>query len=249
LLRLLRSLPNDESNELPQRLRANTNSRGRISSSSSSSLLRSQDTSSLGLPRAISNPLTFLQPSQNSLGFELMIRHPIAYPALLPIESAYSDPPGHGRPFRGRTQSAISSESKQSMNERRISPLCSSTSDSAPGVLQLTETSTEAREPAAGSTQVTDSLKPSPYCDDRLDQINIRASTEVPISDGFAACVTSLYLETDHPLLGFFDDNLFLDDFVSNKPNFCSRFLVNALMSWACVRIAFQSWLGPFAQG
>jgi hypothetical protein len=57
----------------------------------------------------------------------------------------------------------------------------------------------------------------------------------VPVTNQAAARVLSLYLVTDHYILGFFDVDLFLDDLVSGNERFCSPLLVNALLSWACV--------------
>ncbi|PFH61554.1 hypothetical protein XA68_16977 [Ophiocordyceps unilateralis] len=71
-------------------------------------------------------------------------------------------------------------------------------------------------------------------CDDRLHFLNIRHWTPVPIPNGVAARAISLYLETDHPLLGNFDPDLFLADLTSAKTDYCSSVLVNALLYWAC---------------
>ncbi|KAI3573878.1 hypothetical protein IWW34DRAFT_129796 [Fusarium oxysporum f. sp. albedinis] len=39
-------------------------------------------------------------------------------------------------------------------------------------------------------------------CDERLEELNMSFWTSVSISNGMAAQIISLYLETDHPLLG-----------------------------------------------
>jgi hypothetical protein len=70
--------------------------------------------------------------------------------------------------------------------------------------------------------------------------MEIGAWTAVPVTNSFAASIISLYLETDHPLLGFFDADLFLDALVSKERYFCSKLLVNALLSWASVSISRQ---------
>ncbi|KAL6805193.1 N-terminal fungal transcription regulatory domain-containing protein [Trichoderma sp. SZMC 28012] len=75
---------------------------------------------------------------------------------------------------------------------------------------------------------------PTSLCDSRLFQLNISHWTNVPISNEVAARAISLYLETDHPLLGFFDPNLFVSDLVNLKHDYCSPMLVNALLYWAC---------------
>jgi hypothetical protein len=59
--------------------------------------------------------------------------------------------------------------------------------------------------------------------------------SSVPISDDIAAKIISLYLETDHPLLGTFDPDLFVDDLVNCRLRYCSPLLVSALMYRGCV--------------
>ncbi|KAL7787130.1 N-terminal fungal transcription regulatory domain-containing protein [Trichoderma ceciliae] len=79
-----------------------------------------------------------------------------------------------------------------------------------------------------------------PLCDSRLAKLDISRWTNVPISNEHAAHTISLYLETDHPLLGFFDPNLFVSDLVMGNTAYCSAMLVNALLYWACMNSAAQ---------
>ena len=76
---------------------------------------------------------------------------------------------------------------------------------------------------------------PSRLCDSRLHQLDIRYWTDVRIENDMAAKCISLYLETDHPLLGHFDPDLFISDLISKRSLYCSSLLVNALMYWASV--------------
>lgn len=55
------------------------------------------------------------------------------------------------------------------------------------------------------------------------------------VSDQYAVGAISLYLETDHPVLGLFDTQLFVDSLLQCKLDHCSRFLVNALLAFASV--------------
>jgi hypothetical protein len=83
------------------------------------------------------------------------------------------------------------------------------------------------------------------YCDPRLYQVNFRDWTGVDAKDGLAAGAVSYYLETDHPIHGLFDADLFLNDLASGEKNFCSAMLVNAILGWSCVgRILFQTYIG-----
>lgn len=76
----------------------------------------------------------------------------------------------------------------------------------------------------------------SSLCDDRLALINFEHWTQVPISNLEAANAMSKYLQLDHPILGFFDADLVLDDLANNRQRFCSNIMINSLLSWAFVR-------------
>lgn len=72
-------------------------------------------------------------------------------------------------------------------------------------------------------------------CDERLEELNMSFWTSVSISDDVAVKIISLYLETDHPLLGTFEPDLFVDDLTSCRLRHCSPLLVSAIMYWGCV--------------
>lgn len=74
-------------------------------------------------------------------------------------------------------------------------------------------------------------------CDPRLREVDIGLWTNVAIDDETAARCVSLYLETDHPLLGHFDPELFVSHLTSGRGEHCSSLLVNALLYWACVDV------------
>lgn len=82
----------------------------------------------------------------------------------------------------------------------------------------------------------------APLCDERLHQLDISHWTNAPINNESAARAISLYLETDHPLLGFFEPNLFVSDLINHKHDYCSPMLVNSLLYWACVNNARAVW-------
>ncbi|KAI0834852.1 hypothetical protein F5Y06DRAFT_289573 [Hypoxylon sp. FL0890] len=72
------------------------------------------------------------------------------------------------------------------------------------------------------------------YCNERLRDLRVGYWTDVMVTDDFAARVISLYLTTDHPLLGLFSPYLFITDLVNHEDRFCSRFLFHALMYLGC---------------
>lgn len=78
-------------------------------------------------------------------------------------------------------------------------------------------------------------VEPPRLCDERLNQLDITRWTDVDITSDLAAKCISLYLETDHPLLGQFDPELFVAQLISGEEKYCSSLLVNALLYWACV--------------
>ena len=77
---------------------------------------------------------------------------------------------------------------------------------------------------------------PPTYCDERLAMLDMSMWTTVPIANDLAAAAISLYLQTDHPLLGFFDADVFLEDFLAGRSRYCSTLLVSSLLFWALVR-------------
>ena len=78
------------------------------------------------------------------------------------------------------------------------------------------------------------------YCDHRLSALHISAWTNVQVSNELAARIISLYLKTDHPMLGIFDPDLFVSDLITQQGRFCSSLLVNALLYWGAVRDAIN---------
>ncbi|KAL7809059.1 N-terminal fungal transcription regulatory domain-containing protein [Trichoderma gracile] len=88
-------------------------------------------------------------------------------------------------------------------------------------------------EPMQGVSEAATGHSKS-LCDSRLSNLNISHWTNVSISNEYAARAISLYLETDHPLLGFFEPNQFVSDLTTGKTDYCSRLLVNALLYWSC---------------
>ncbi|KAF4464291.1 Nitrogen assimilation transcription factor nit-4 [Fusarium albosuccineum] len=144
------------------------------------------------------------------LQFELMARNPVGFPPMSPFEfriikAALST----GRVSAGHGEHGSMAEPSPS----------SSSSDPNPF---------PPHNPYI-SSRFTLSL-----CDERLENLVISFWTTVPIADELAGRIISLYLETDHPLLGTFDPSLFLNDLVSCSLVHCSRLLVNAIMYWGC---------------
>jgi hypothetical protein len=80
-----------------------------------------------------------------------------------------------------------------------------------------------------------DSVANASKSDLRLRKVHFSRWTTVPIEDSDARRLMAHYLETDHPILGLFDAELFLDGLSTYSHTFCSDFLVNSVLFWSCV--------------
>lgn len=81
-------------------------------------------------------------------------------------------------------------------------------------------------------------LNPAPrYYDDRLARLRIGFWTAVRITDDMAAAALSHYFEVEHLVLGLFDADLFIDDLVNQRIDYCSPFLVSAVLTFALVSL------------
>ncbi|KDN63562.1 hypothetical protein CSUB01_09347 [Colletotrichum sublineola] len=198
LLESLRSLPDSEALQLLQQLRQTSNT-SRLVSSLEGGLQVATRPSDLDTARAM------LPATQSSIEFELMTQYGTAYPRLQasPIAELMNILPtaknlvAVGLP--GAPDNSLVPMHTGKLESRPESRTQSSTADSGP----------------AGNKQPTRTAGPRPppqYCDSRLERLQIRYWTKVPISNELAARLISFYLETDHAVMGFFDADLFLDD-------------------------------------
>lgn len=69
----------------------------------------------------------------------------------------------------------------------------------------------------------------------RWDHLGIRYCTKIPISNVLAAAIISTFLRKYQPVLGFFEAGLFIEELVTSKLRFFSPFLVNTVLSYACI--------------
>ncbi|KAH7185701.1 uncharacterized protein B0J16DRAFT_355954 [Fusarium flagelliforme] len=155
---------------------------------------------------------------------ELMARHSLAFPSIQPVESSILK-----KIFNAGQKTAVDSENDDT-------PMANDESNPFP-----------AHNPTQSEAN---SLS---LCDERLMKLNIGFWTSVPIPSDLAAKIISLYLETDHPLLGSFDPDLFLADLVDCRTNHCSEILVSAIMYWGCqmysgIDSAVQKYITQFCE-
>jgi hypothetical protein len=71
--------------------------------------------------------------------------------------------------------------------------------------------------------------------DPRLESLQIWQWTSIPIPENLAAQAISFYLVNEHPLLAFFDADLFIRDLLAGGGRFCSPLLFSSLLAWSCV--------------
>ncbi|KAI3320438.1 hypothetical protein HD806DRAFT_506361 [Xylariaceae sp. AK1471] len=145
---------------------------------------------------------------RSTLESELMANNPKAYPVLLPI-----DPTVLARSNLLRPVPQASLPDHSGVTAPRFDNVAPNTVPS------------EFLEPVE---------QPSKYCDDRLRYLQVGFWTDMKVSNDFVARVISLYIRTDHPLLGLFNTHLLITDLVSQRTKYCSRFLFHALMYLGC---------------
>ncbi|KAJ3942151.1 uncharacterized protein N0V96_007645 [Colletotrichum fioriniae] len=172
----------------------------------------------------------------SNVEFELTRRHPILYPQTRRLGRLEMPEDVDSRPSKvARVEDA--SEEGSILEDRRAPEY--------PTVAEILEDDSSTASPrpsrAFDSAFFVPPMGPIPpptpriRNEPRLKDLNIAFWTVVPISNQDAAEVISLYLETDHPILGLFDADLFLNDLVNGEVRYCSSLLVNALLAFACV--------------
>jgi hypothetical protein len=170
-------------------------------------------------------------PTGSNLEFELTVSYNIVYPALTPLninsidlETLIGYPSRQSPSLTPITSMSEVVSSTRLIELAAVDPLLLLPDRSHPS--QNLQTSTTSFVPRAPK-----------YCDARLHDLNISFWTRVPISDELAANAISTYLETDHPITGFFDVDLFLTDLVDHRLRYCSSFLVSSFLSLVCVSL------------
>ncbi|KAK1658525.1 hypothetical protein BDP55DRAFT_773261 [Colletotrichum godetiae] len=158
-----------------------------------------------------------LPPSQTSLEFELMMRHPIPYPAWAPVRPSKLNLQYLGLPRKGCWDGTSVNSTTNPLDGQRYTSFFGK----------------RHRESISGVSSIIASPDLTTLYDNRLLGVDISKWTDLPITNEFSITVLSTYLETDHPIISLFDVDLFLEGLLGNI-EFCSPLLVNALFSWAC---------------
>jgi hypothetical protein len=212
LLEQLKSLPEEESVAILRSLRTGVQSSG---AKEQARLLGTRPSSNM-TARAI------LPNSPFDVNLELTARHHNIYPSLTPINTDTMELPD-----------IISGICSDILNPARNEQPAKEDSSSTSETNQVVSPSERLSVAKSKSHMV-----PSIDLDDRLRGLNIQYWTSVPISNFFAMCAISMYLQVDHPFLGYFDADLFIRDLVEKRRDYCSEFLVAGLLYYACVCFA-----------
>ncbi|KAF2855091.1 hypothetical protein T440DRAFT_415184 [Plenodomus tracheiphilus IPT5] len=173
------------------------------------------------LPSAQDTVRAMLPPIDSDCEFELLVRHPNAFPALDLSELSQSAGTTLGSPsvpWGLNLPPLIHSSNVQSSNT----------------VTKFGRQDRHIERTASNiSTVDTSDTIANRYFDPRLADLNIDFWTTVEITNLQAAEAISFYLETQHPIYGVFDAGLFVHDLISFSFEFCSPFLVSSLLAVA----------------
>lgn len=189
-----------------------------------------------------------LPPLMSSLEFELIATYPRIYAPFTPLEASNVDLGLLGVPVHG---GFLPKKSSKSISDATNVYESHAHGEDLPQTFAADHgTGSDAqKEKTMDPSTLSPGLRSLPtagrYIDSRLALLDISRWTDVPMNSHSAAEAISLYLVNDHPLLGFFDANLFLDDLITGNTRFCSKLLVNALLGWACVSVVGSKALMP----
>ncbi|CAI6339989.1 unnamed protein product [Periconia digitata] len=227
----LLALPEPDAVEILRRLRMTRNVSNAISSfnGAAHASIRPSD---LTTARAI------LPPTASALEFELGMLHHSVFPVLVSLDVTSIE--------KRRSPQAIGQASPSgpsTANEDNTAQLSLTTGPPSP--IQGTS--------SLRNSTISGPLEDRHYCDPRLNKLKIDYWTKIPISDEFAASVLSYHFETYHAIFGCVDVDLFIADLVDHKLDYCSPFLVSAIMSLACQSystfdIRSSAFIVPFIQ-
>lgn len=159
-----------------------------------------------------------------ALELELSARHSKVYPILPPVDTSKIDPwtSATGIPRRSSVQwplslDIVAAEPMENEVMKDVDPIPDNINESSIWS-------------AAGFENGQD-----------LSQfLNMSYWTTIPIGNELAATVITNYLAGNNAMFRLFDTELFLDDLLARRLNFCSAFLVHSVFSCACVSSLYK---------
>lgn len=178
-----------------------------------------------GQPSEKTTALGILPQIHSDAEFELMVRHPNAYPTVdLSKDRLLSSEAPLGAPAP----------------DGDLAPPTARASVPTVSVYEIADADTAGRErqrtaPPLSTASSSDGETVPRYFDSRLARLKIAFWTSVGATDEYAARAISLYLQTDYPVFGLFDADLFIRDLVEFNFDYCSAFMVSSLLAFASV--------------
>lgn len=203
--------------------------------------IQSETLSLLKTPSCFQTNIALLPPMKTAIEFELVASHPNAYPSLIPLDVARIDLSLLGispLTYFGRARPVTQSKgSDNTTAEARPWPPQSPSPGKTAPTNQNQQVNSSASSATAGNAVLIEAVTSdvSHLVDARLAHVRFRQWTDVRITDTTAAKAISLCLEKDSAWWGLPNVDLFLDDLVSGETRFCSKLLVNSLMTWSLV--------------
>jgi hypothetical protein len=212
----LGSVPPDAAQDILQRLRTGSDPITLLKSIQGQQL--ESVPSAQGAARAI---LPVYPPIQSNCEFELLIRHPNAFPTLDLSKRAQRI----GNTFTSPSVASWTLDSSSSSDSSRAV-------SADPNQFMTPHVEEGFSFASIGDIQqlegAADSAAPQ-YFDPRLAHLQIAFWTTVPITNEQAARAISCYFEVQHPIWGVFDAGLFVRDLVEFRFEFCSPLMVSGL--------------------
>ncbi|TID02435.1 Nitrogen assimilation transcription factor nit-4 [Colletotrichum higginsianum] len=176
----------------------------------------------------------------SDIEFELTRRHPSVYPQIRRLSRSDVLESAASRPAKVARIASSSGESRSVPDDGRDRDMAEVTSYN-PNFASDVGTRPYSTAFFVSPTGPSPPPPPPVRKDPRLRKLSIGFWTVVPITNQDAADAISIYLETDHPVLGLFDADLFLDDLIGGEVRYCSSLLVNALLAFACQAYAAKN--------
>ncbi|GKT88647.1 C6 transcription factor [Colletotrichum tofieldiae] len=173
-------------------------------------------------PSGPKDPREVLPHVHSNIEFELTRRHPSAYPQTRRLLRIGTSESMASRPAK-IARAAYSSEKDHPVSGDSNHLFTTETKKYRPSF--ASEVSPRPYNTAFFVSPMGPVPPPPPpiHRDPRLKNLNIGFWTVVSITNHDAADIISLYLETDHPILGLFDLDLFLDDLISGQQAYAAK--------------------------
>ena len=230
LLKYIRELPDSSAKSVLNKIEANADRDAALAIASGTTLERR-----VSEQQTVRGALTDMP---SGFEFELMVTHPVAYSSFdLSDRNLFSSDPLLG--WMNISQAGYIPDSTDVASNLLSSMQGSSSAFSSQTTWQQVGLGVDMEIMPRNPSGYVEPLPPVIYHDPRLSGLKIAFWTTVPVTDHHAATAISQYLEKDHPIYGVVDAQLFIKSLIGCKFDYCSSFLVNALLALATVGLSY----------